>query len=246
MPTGQQTFVAVITARGGSKGIPRKNIRNFLGKPLLAWTIEAARESGLFARVILSTEDEEIAQVGKDYGADAPFLRPSELAGDTTPTAPVIQHAVEWLREREGWTPKFVMILEPTSPSRRAFHIREAAELLVASEADSLASVSEVPHHYNPLKVLKREADGAIAGMQGTHIRDMIHRRQELPTYYAFNGLLFSCRADVLYEKPPTIWGQKVVGYVVDQKYNLDIDAPDDWVVAEMRMQNILREEEKL
>lgn len=237
------SFLAVIPARGGSRGIPRKNIKVFLGKPLLAWAVEVARESGVFRRVILSTEDEEIAEIGRAYGAEVLFLRPQELAKDTTPTAPVIQHAVAWLRDWEHWTPDFVMILEPTSPARRVFHIREAAELLVNSGADSIASVSEVLHHYNPVKVLKCNDDGTIEGIQGMHIRDMIHRRQDLPIYYAFNGLLFSCKIDVLSLNPPTIWGERVLGYVVDQKYNLDIDSPEDWVVAEARMRSILEEE---
>lgn len=239
----RQSSLAVIPARGGSKSIPRKNIKEFLGKPLLAWTVEVARESGVFERVILSTEDEEIAQIGRAYGAEVPFHRPQELAKDTTLTAPVIQHAVEWLRHHEEWIPDFVMVLEPTSPVRRASHVREAAELLVNSGADSVASVSLVPQHYNPVKVLKLHGDGTITGIQGTHIRDMIHRRQDLPTYYAFNGLLFSCKTDVLSLHPPTLWGERVLGYVVDQKYNLDIDSPEDWVVAEARMRKILEEE---
>lgn len=239
----KHSFLAVIPARGGSKSIPRKNIKEFLGKPLIAWTVEVARESGIFERVILSTEDEEIAQIGRACGAEVPFFRPQELAEDTTLMARVIRHAIEWLRHDEEWIPDFVIVLQPTSPVRRAFHIREAADLLVKSDADSLGSVSEVPHHYNPLKVLKRNTDGTIAGMQGTHIRNMIHQRQEVPTFYAFNGLLFSCKTEVLALDPPTLWGDKVVGHVVDQKYNLDIDTPEDWVVAEGRMRKILDEE---
>jgi CMP-N-acetylneuraminic acid synthetase len=238
-------FLAVIPARDGSKSIPRKNTRDFLGKPLLAWTIETARVSGVFARVILSTEDQEIAEIGKAYGAQVPFRRPADLAQDTTPTAPVIRHTVEWLRDNEGWSPEYVMILEATSPSRRVFHIREGAELLRTSGADSVASVSVVPHHYNPLKILRRADDGAITGIQGAPIREMIHRRQDLPTYHAFNGLIFSCRERVLQADPPTLWGERVVGYVVDEKYNLDIDTPADWAVSEWRMRKILEEEKQ-
>jgi len=238
-----KNFLALIPARGGSKSVPRKNIKQFLGKPLIAWTIEVARASGVFGRVISSTEDEEIAEIAKAYGAEMPFRRPGELAEDTTPTAPVVRHAIEWLRDREGWTPECVMILEPTSPARRAFHIREAADLLVQTDADSVASVSELPHHYNPEKVLRLGTDGVLTGLAGVHAKDMIHRRQDLPKYFAFNGLIFACKVDVLFSEPPTMWGEKVFGYVADQKYNLDIDTAEEWRIAEVRMEEILREE---
>ncbi|MDA2918674.1 acylneuraminate cytidylyltransferase family protein [Desulfobacterota bacterium AH_259_B03_O07] len=238
----RQGFLAVIPARGGSKSIPQKNIKEFLGKPLLAWTIEIARESDVFERVILSTDDEKIAQIGRAYGAEVPFLRPRELAEDTTPTAPVVRHALEWLRNHEGWTPDFVIVLEPTSPGRRAFHIRDAVSLVQKSGADSVASISDVPHHYVPPKVLQLHDDRTITGIDGTHLGDMIHHRQDLPVYYAFNGLIFGCKIDVLSIDPLTLWGEKVVAYLVDQKYNIDIDNPEDWVIAEARMRNILKE----
>ena len=214
-----------------------------MGKPLFAWTVGVARESGIFERVILSTEDERIAQIGRAFDAEVPFLRPLELAEDTTLTAPVIRHAIEWLKHHEEWIPDFVMVLEPTSPARRAFHIHEAAGLLVRSGADSVASVSELPQHYNPVKVLKLHSDWTITGIDGTLIRDMIHRRQDLPTYYAFSGLIFACKTGVLSADPPTLWGEKVLAYVVNKKYNLDIDSPEDWLVAEARMRNTLEEE---
>jgi CMP-N,N'-diacetyllegionaminic acid synthase len=240
------SILAVIPARGGSKSIPRKNIKEFLGKPLLAWTVETAKESGVFDRIILSTDLDEIAEIGKSLGVEVPFLRPPELAIDTTLTAPVVKHTVAWLEEHDGWVPKFVMVLEPTSPARRRSHIREAADLLLESGCDSMASVSLVPHHYNPEKMLKIHRNGTIAGFNGTPIHKMIHRRQDLPTYYAFNGLIFACRAEVLSIHPPTLWGEKVLAYVVDQKYNLDIDHPGDWGIAEARMKRILEEEKKL
>lgn len=236
-------LLAVIPARGGSKGIPRKNIKGFLGKPLLAWTIESARDSGVYARIILSTEDEEVAQAGKRHGAEVPFLRPSELAQDATPTAPVIRHALEWLQRHDGWSPDAVMVLEPTSPGRRPFHLREAARLLQERDADSVASVSELPHHYAPAKALRLRDDGTIAGIDGTPVRTMIHRRQELPATYAFNGVLFACKRALVLQDPPTLWGEKVLAYVVDRKYSFDLDWPEDWPAAEARFQQLLHEE---
>lgn len=238
----RHSFLAVIPARGGSKSIPRKNTKEFLGKPLLAWTVEVAKESGLFDRVILSTENEGIAEIGRAYGVEVPFLRPMELAEDTTLTGPVIQHAVMWLKRHDGWFPDFVMVLEPTSPARKALHILEAANLLVESGAESVASISEIPQHYNPLKVLTLRNDRAICGFDGTHIKDMIHRRQDLPTYYAFCGIVFGCKTSVVLLEPRTLWGDRVVGYVVDKRYDLDIDTPEDWVIAEARMRDILQQ----
>jgi CMP-N-acetylneuraminic acid synthetase len=243
MDSRPEDFLALIPARGGSKGIPRKNVRPFLGRPLLAWTVDVARASGVFARVVVSTEDEEIARVAASCGAEVPFRRPPELAEDAAPTAPVARHAVEWLRDHEGWSPRYVVILEPTSPARRALHVREAAHLLASSGADSLASVTELPHHHNPEKVLRLAPDGTIEGTDGRHVRDMVHRRQDLPRYHVFDGLIFACRAQVLLDEPPTLWGPRVIGYVVEPRYAVDIDRPEDWKTAEVRVKEILERE---
>ncbi len=240
------SWVAVIPARGGSKSIPHKNIKEFLGKPLLAWTIEVARDSGLFNRVLLSTDDPEIARAGKEFGAEAQFLRPAELAQDTTLTAPVIRHALEWVKSQGQGMPEFVMVLEPTSPARQTFHLREAAALLEKSGADSVASVSELPHHYSPSKILKLEKDGSIAGIDGTPIHKMIHRRQDLPLYYAFDSGLFSCKMELVLSDPPTLWGKRVLGYRVDPKYSVDLDSLEDWVPAEEKVRQLFQEERRL
>lgn len=234
--------LGVVPARGGSKSIPRKNIAPFLGKPLLAWTIEAALKSGVAGRLIVSTDDAEIAAVARSLGAQVPFVRPAELAQDTTPTAPVIRHALDWCI-RDGFRPDFVMVLEPTAPARRPFHIWEAAGLLKSSGADLVASVSRVPHHYVPSKVLSLHADGTLTGTSGQTISSMVHRRQDLPAAYALNGLIFSCRTECLLADPPTLWGPRVQAYVVDPKYAIDLDEPDDWPVAEFRFQKLLETE---
>jgi len=235
--------LGLIPARGGSKGIPRKNLKPFCGKPLLAWTLEAAQASGVCRRIILSTDDPEIAEVGRAYGAETPFLRPGDLADDRTPTAPVIRHAVEWLKEHEGWMPDAVMVLEPTAPARQPVHLREAARLFQRHDVESVVSVSKAPHHYVPQKLLQLRGDGTVTGIDGTAIRRMVHRRQDLPTYYAFNGLLFACKPQLLFQEPPTLWGKHVMAYVMDRKYSLDLDDPEDWAVAESRFQRLLEAE---
>jgi CMP-N-acetylneuraminic acid synthetase len=243
--SGSGPFLGLVPARGRSKSIPRKNVRDFAGRPLLAWTIDAAQASGSLDRVLCSTDDEEIAQVARDCGAEVPFLRPAGLAEDTTPTAPVVRHALDSLREHDGFAPRYVMVLEPTSPARRPHHVREAARLLADSGADSLASVSVIPHHYVPEKLLRLAGDGTIAGVDGRAVGEMVHRRQDLPTYHAFNGLVFACRAELLRADPPTLWGERVLGYVIDACYAVDLDEMADWAPAEARLREILAEEEE-
>ena len=131
-------ILGVITARGGSKGIPGKNIKLLCGKPLIAYTIEAAKKSGALDRLILSTDDPTIAQVAKSFGCEVPFMRPPELAKDHVSHLPVMQHAVQWLSNKEGYKPEYVMILQPTSPLRQPFHIKETVDLILETDADSV------------------------------------------------------------------------------------------------------------
>ena len=224
--------VAVVPARGASKGIPRKNIRPFLGRPLLAWTVEVALES-IVGPVIVSTEDEEVADVARSAGAQV-VARPLELAGDDMPTAPAVRHAVESLAE----APEFVLVLEPTAPARRAAHVREALELLERSGADSVAGISHVPYHYTAEKQLRLYRDGSIEGLDGRAVRELTHRRQDVQGTFAFNGLVWGCRAEVL--QGDTLWGGRVVGYVVDPRYAIDLDRPEDWAPAEARVLELL------
>src|SRR3989344_2196891 len=133
----KKDILGIIPARGGSKVIPRKNIKPFLGKPLIVWAIAALKESGVVSRIIVSTDDDEIASVARAYGAEVPFMRPAELAEDSTPTLPVLVHALSWLKENEGYTPEYVVLFEPTSAGKRPFHIREVVETLLQTGADS-------------------------------------------------------------------------------------------------------------
>ena len=136
-----ETF-ALIPARGGSKGIPRKNIRNFVGYPLIAWSIAAAKQASCVTRVIVSTDDEEIASVAREYGAETPFLRPSELAQDQTTDLPVFEHALDWLEKNENYKPEFVIQLRPTSPIRPQDCVDSAVRILMEhAEADCVRGV---------------------------------------------------------------------------------------------------------
>jgi CMP-N-acetylneuraminic acid synthetase len=238
------TVLAVVPARGGSRGIPRKNVRPFLGRPLIAWTIEVALASGACERVVVSTDDEEIADVARREGAEVPFVRPTALAEDTTPTAEVARHAVDRLECQERYLPSVVLVLEPTSPARRPSHVREAARRLTEEGILSLVTVSRIPHHYVSEKQLVLRPDGRLTGADGTPIAMMRHRRQELPERYSLNGLVFGCRTELLLRNPPTLWDDDVHGYVIDRKFSIDLDDPGEWQPAELHMRELLRREE--
>ena len=232
-------IVGIITARGGSKGIPGKNIKLLAGKPLIAYTIEAAQKSGVFDRLIVSTDCPMIAHIAKRYGCEAPFLRPQELAESTTASLPVIQHAVAWLKEHEGYEPEYVMILQPTSPLRQDFHIREAATLLEKTGADSVVSVSKIPAHYHPRWQCTIGARGELAIFTGEPFAGMVKRRQDLSQTYTRNGAIYVGRARTLFADNPGIYGNRVIAYVMDEKYSVNIDELDDWAYAEAMLKNI-------
>lgn len=234
-------ILSIITARGGSKSIPRKNIKNFFGKPLLEWSALAAHDSGVVDRIVLSTDDEEIAAVGKQCGVEVPFMRPSELAQDTTPSLPVLQHAVKWLKDNEGYYPDYVLLLEPTSPGRQAFHIREAADLAERQGADSVIALGDVPGHYNAHWQVSVDTEGRATLVSGTPWGKVIPRRQELPKTYFRNGVFYLFKPDLLFAPFPTLYGEKVYGYPVELKYSMDIDTPEDWEEAEKRFEALLR-----
>jgi len=227
-------ILGVITARGGSKGLPGKNLRLLAGKPLLAHTIDAARESKAFDRVILSTDDEAIAAAGRTGGCEVPFMRPAELARDETPHLPVLQHAIAWLRDHERYEPDAVMILQPTSPLRRALDIRESIALLERPGADSVVSVSEVPAHYNPMRTLRIDEHGyASLFVTGEPVRRRINRRQDMPAAWTMNGAIYLFRTSVLDGAEPSLYGSRTAAYVMAPELGISIDSLDDWTHAE-------------
>lgn len=226
--------LGVITARGGSKGLPGKNLKLLGGKPLIAYTIEAASASHALDRAILSTEDTAIAEAARALGCDVPFMRPAELAQDDTPHLPVIQHAVRWMDEHAGYRPDAVMILQPTSPLRAAADIRAAVTLLEQSGADSALSVSEVPAHAHPMRALRVDDDGrAVLFVTGEDVRHRINRRQDLPAAWMMNGAIYICRTRVLFADPPSLYGDRVVVHRMPAPRGLSIDDAHDWAEAE-------------
>jgi CMP-N,N'-diacetyllegionaminic acid synthase len=236
-------ILGIIPARGGSKSIPRKNIKPFCGKPLIAWSIQTLKESGVLDRIIVSTDDKEIADISAHFGAEIPFIRPTELAEDTTPTLPVLQHAVSWLKENEKYNPEYVLLLEPPSVSKRPFHVRGVVDLLLKTGADSVISLAEVPGVFSPYWQLNIKDEGRVDLFTGGTMKNMIRRRQDLPKSYYRNSAIYAFKTECLFAPEPSLYGEDARGYVTDAKYALDIDTPEDWVVAEALFKKILDEE---
>src|SRR3989338_7938620 len=234
-------ILGVITARGGSKGIPGKNIKPLLGKPLIAYTIEAAKKSGVLDRLILSTDDTQIAEVAKKYGCEVPLMRPKteELAGDKATHLEVMRHAVSWLKEKENYYPDYVMILQPTSPLRQPFHIKEAAELIGKTDVDSVLSVAEVPENFNSGKTMKISEGGNLKLLNGNSVYKRVARRQDLQKEYLSVGSIYLFKTDLLFGTNPNFYGEKTTPYIIDKKYVADINILEDWEEAERALREL-------
>jgi CMP-N,N'-diacetyllegionaminic acid synthase len=224
--------VALIPARGGSKRVPRKNVRMLAGHPLLAYSIASARESGLFSDVIVSTEDEEIARVARHYGASVPFMRPSELAGDKSPDIEWVSHALTVLREDQRLSDCF-SILRPSNPFRQARTIRRAWDIFVAQpNADSLRAVEKCRQH--PGKMWVVEGDRMHPLLSGGPTTPPWHSTpyEALPPVYVQNASLEIAWTSVVFTKH-SISGDEIVPFFTDLYEGLDINYPQDWRLAE-------------
>jgi CMP-N,N'-diacetyllegionaminic acid synthase len=224
-------IVGLIPARAGSKGIPRKNLVSCAGKPLLAYSCEAALQSKKLSRVLLSTDSKEIADAGISFGVEAPFLRPAEIAADTTPMIDVLKHALLVL-EKEARTVDALCLLQPTSPLRTATHINEAIALFEKQKADTVVSICEVPHQYTPSSILNLDAaTGEVQPYQKSDAT-VVTRRQDKPKLYARNGpAILIIRADVI--RKNMLYGQRTFGYLMAAKDSFDIDHADDLDLVE-------------
>ena len=225
--------LAVIPARGGSKGIPRKNIRNFAGHPLIAYSIEAALLAKTVTRVIVTTDDEEIAAVARQYGAETPFIRPAEYAQDQTLDLPVFQHVIAWLAENENYHPDVVVQLRPTSPVRPPTLVDEAVSLLLEHpEADSVRGI--VPAGQNPHKMWRLDAaTGQMRPLLTVEGIDEPYNapRQALPPVFWQTGHIDAIRPRVFAQG--SMSGKVILPVMVDPAYTVDIDTPKDWARSE-------------
>lgn len=219
--------LGIIPARGGSKGIPHKNLTLLGGRPLLAYTADAVKESKCLTRTIVTTDDQRIAECAQSLGLEVPFMRPSSLAGDDVPMLPVLQHAVKAL-ETEGFMADVVVLLQPTSPLRRGEHIDAAVNWLERAGGDSVVSVVEVPHQFNPTSIMRVE-DGLLQPfLEGATTT----RRQDKPRVYARNGpAVLAVKASVLAEG--SLYGAQTWPLVMSSADSLDIDTPWDLRLVE-------------
>jgi len=221
-------ILALIPARGGSKGIPRKNIVNLCGKPLISYAIEQALSSKYINRTIVSTDDEEIAKISTEYGAEVPFLRPAEFAQDLSTDIEVFYHALVWLMDNEGYVPDFVLNHRAIFPIRRVELIDKAIETLINSDADSLRSVCVAKE--SPYKMWLID-DGHMKPVASYPAQEFFNLpRQDLPVVYWQIGYVDVIRSNVIFQRRMS--GDKILPFVIEEEF-VDIDYEEDLVEAE-------------
>lgn len=230
MINGKRTL-AIIPARGGSKGLPGKNIREICGKPLIAWSIIQAKHCDDIHRVVVSTDDHQIARIANEYGGEVPFMRPTELANDTALTIDVILHALCWLEKYEKYRPEYIMLLQPTSPLRSAKDIDGVMRVLMNKDARAVVSVCEPDHHPWWSNTLPE------SGSMKDFLRvEILHRgRQELPVFYRLNGAVYLAEVDYLHEHHG-FFGPNTFAYKMPGERSIDIDSAMDFKLASLLM----------
>lgn len=224
-------ILAVIPARSGSKRVPNKNIRDFHGKPLIAWAIEAANGSTHITKTIVSTNDEMIASVAATHGAEVPFIRPAELAEDTTKIEPVLIHALEEMA-RQGFKADTLVLLMATNPMRTPQHLDEAIELFKTSGATSVVAVHQTLGNRNPHWILKQHDNGDVRFFNDTPLKNIIARSQDLPPCYSRNDIIYVIDPKNLYETPSNLYGDNVNLFIMDDVFDADINSEEDWHIA--------------
>jgi N-acylneuraminate cytidylyltransferase len=224
--------LGLIPARGGSKGVPRKNVRLLAGKPLVAHSIQQARASKYITRVVCSTEDPQIADIAQEWGAEVPFFRPPELAQDHSTDPDYTQHAVAWLRDHEGWLADIVVILWPTCPTRQTSDIDKALELMFENQ-DAHSVVSVVRPDKSPYKMWRRTTTKFVSPLLTSDVFEQFSTsRQSLPEVLAPNGYIHLVRADIVL-RDHSILGFKVMPYDMGTEPVIDIDSESDFLQAE-------------
>ncbi len=231
--TNKVNVLGIIQARGGSKGIPRKNVRDLIGFPLLAYPIAAALKSNYISRLIISTDDEDIAVIGKSFGAEVPFLRPASLASDEALDFPLFEHALNWLDLHENYRPHIVVQFRPTSPFFPDGFIDQAIESLIFSpKADCVRAVT-IPKN-NPYKMWRKKSDGFMTPLISNNVIGESYNmpRQKLPEIYWQTGHIDVIRYDTIIKKR-SLTGDEILPIIIDPKYCVDIDTEADWINAE-------------
>jgi CMP-N-acetylneuraminic acid synthetase len=224
-----KTFLAVIPARGGSKRLPRKNVLDLAGKPLIAWTIEASRHSSYIDKTLVSSDDDEILSIAEAYSADI-LRRPSELASDTSSSFDAIRHAIESSAQQYD----YLVLLQPTSPLRDKNNINATIELLEQKKADAIISVCEMEH--SPLWANTLPNDGAMDNFLRNELINQ--RSQDLPKHYRLNGAIYICKIDRLLEEGSFFIKDNIFSYIMETEKSIDIDSSSDFSFAQWKMEN--------
>lgn len=227
-----QRILAVIPARGASKRLPRKNVLDLAGKPLIAWTIEAANQCEYVDRTMVSTEDKGIAAISRKYGADVPFMRPKHLASDEATTIDVILEVITTLAGRDEYY-DYVVVLQPTSPLRTNRHLSEAIEQMIDKKARAIISVCHAEHH--PLWCNTLPEDLSMTNFLREEVKD--RRSQDLATYYRLNGAIYVCNVELLAQERTLQPSVDSIAYIMSQDDSLDIDTADDFERAKIIME---------
>ncbi len=226
-----KSVLAIIPARGGSRGLPGKNIKELCGKPLIAWSIDAAKSCSFIDRVIVSTDDEQIAEVSKKNDAEVPFMRPAELADDSSLSIDVIFHAIDWFKRSQFYLPTYVLLLQPTSPLRTVEHIEGAIQMLQDKDARAVVSVCEMDHHPWWSNILPEDNN-----MKDCLRPNIPKPRQKLPVYYRINGAIYLSETDCLREYNGFL-GPNTFAYVMPKEQSVDIDSDLDFILASLLME---------
>ncbi len=228
-------ILGIIPARSGSKGIPGKNSKLLNGIPLIGYVAKDAMQSKLLDRVIVSTDSEEIGSIASNFGVDFPFLRPKEISTDTSPSIDFIRHALLTLKER-GEIYHAVCLLQPTSPFKAPGFIDSCIDKFLSEDLDSLVSVLEVPHEFNPHWVFEDTGEGILKIATGES--QLIPRRQDLPKAYFRDGSVYVFKSDLVLEKNTLIGGR--LGFMLSQEsYYCNLDTMKDWELAEEKVKNL-------
>jgi|APSaa5957512535_1039671.scaffolds.fasta_scaffold02424_5 CMP-N,N'-diacetyllegionaminic acid synthase len=230
IPNTEKSILCLMLARGGSKGVPGKNIKLLNGKPLIYYTIKAVQKAGIYDRFMLSTDDPQIAEVARGYDVDVPFIRPTSLAGDTASAVDAIEHALKWL-EAQGETYDYVQYIFPTAPLRTCEDLLGGLDTLVSSDADMVISVCKTDHPAQWMNVLP--PDNSLQDFVKKEYRQK--NNQTLPATYRINGSIYVGKWEIFYNKLDWL-EQDTVAHIMPRKRSIDIDLPLDFKLAEVIM----------
>ena len=223
----KEKIIAIIIARGGSKSIPRKNVLTLRGKPLVAWPIDLAKSINRIDRVIITTDDDEIMRIAKQYGAEVLFKRPAELAGDETPTLPVLQHCLEFLEKKESYKPDIILLLYPTAPFLKRERVEEALDLFAKTNCNSVISIIK---DWGRFWALDEEKNKYVSFYPKKRVN-----RQYYEPLYREDGAVYFNRYDVLMKMDKIVDEENVEFLIMKEEENIDIDEESDFKKAQER-----------